>query len=147
MTCHVKIMWAQVLAWNMVQNAGTHGSNNICVFREAICVHYKAVNTKLNGKWHLCWQTSFTSSELQKESKACCFIKITNDNHYEALTCPAVESRCVSVWLSGDLRTMYLPTHRQKDWQIHWQTDCEQYIHVFSLLPNVVHNVHSSYVW
>lgn len=138
-TCYVKIVWTQVLAWNIVPSNRTHGWNKDGVFLEVICVHKKAMNTNFNRKLNLCWLASFIISKLQKESKACCSVKIKSDRNDEVLICPAVESSCVciclSVCLSGDLRTMYLPKHRQmnrqKEWQTYWQTDWQTVNNVF----------------
>lgn len=95
----------------------THGWNKDCVLPEAICVHNKAMHTTIYGKLRLCWQTSFTGSKLQIESKACCSVKIKNDNiliePWFALQWKA--GVCLSVCLSGDLRTTNPPTHGQTD--------------------------------
>lgn len=77
------------------------------------CFHNKAVYAHLHGKWHLCWETSLTSSRLQKESKACCCYL---DKDWQSLWSPdwprsgkkacVYLSVCLSVCLSADLRTM-----------------------------------------
>lgn len=75
-----------------------------------------------------------------------------NNNRYEALIRPAVESRCVHICLFVWRPQDNVPTNTQTDERTKRMTDsltdrltdCEQCIHVFSsfLLP-AVNNVHS----